>query len=80
MKNSLDNWKTWWVSNVLLCHHLGGDRNQRDKYKNHKYYEDALNFCEEGDQVSFDPNFKSLNHKDFEPIIRNIFSIKPHTS
>ena len=61
-------------------HHLGGDRNQRDAYKKHEYYEDTLNFCENWDQTSFDPNFKSLSLKDFEPLIRNIFSRKPHTS
>ena len=62
------------------AHYLGGNRNQRDKYKDHKYYNDALNFCEKWDQKSFDPNFKSLNLKDFEPLIRKIFSRKPHTS
>ena len=62
------------------AHHVGGNRNQRDKYKDHKYYVDALNFCENWDQTSFDPNFKSLKLKDFEPLIINIFSRKPHTS
>jgi len=79
--------KTHWIIEkhgefqmYFYAHHLGGNRNQRDKYKNHKYYEDALNFCEKWDQASFDPNFKSLKLKDFEPLIINIFSRKPHTS
>ena len=41
------------------AHHLGKNKNQRDKYKDHKYYEDAINFCEKWDQTSFDPNYKS---------------------
>ena len=79
--------KTHWIIEkhgefqmYYYAHHLGGDRNQRNKYKSHKYYDDALNFCEKWDQKSFDPNFKSLSLKHFEPLIRKIFSRKPHTS
>jgi predicted HD phosphohydrolase len=79
--------KTHWIIEkhgefqmYYYAHHLGGNRNQRDKYKDHKYYEDALNFCEKWDQASFDPNFKSLKLQDFEVLIRNIFSRKPHAS
>ena len=61
------------------AHHLGANRNLRDKYKNHKYYNDTLEFCEKWDQTSFDPNFKSLKLQDFEPLIRKIFSRKPYT-
>ena len=61
------------------AHHLGKNRNWRDKYKNHKYYNATLEFCEKWDQTSFDPNFKSLKIKDFEPLIRRIFSRKPYT-
>ena len=61
------------------AHHLAGNRNLRDKYKNHKYYNDTLEFCEKWDQTSFDPNFKSLKLKDFEPLIKKIFSRKPYT-
>ena len=63
-----------------FAHHLGGNRNQRDKYKDHKYYLDAVNFCENWDQASFDPKYKSLILKDFEPMVRRVFSRKPYTS
>ena len=43
--------KTHWIIEkhgefqmYYYAHHLGGNRNQRDKYKDHKYYEDALSF------------------------------------
>ena len=62
------------------AHHLGGNRNQREKYKGHKYYQDTLNFCEKWDQKSFDPNFKSLTLKSFEPLIQKIFSRKPYSN
>ena len=61
-------------------HHLGGDKNQREKYKGHKYYKDTIDFCEKWDQKSFDPNFKSLELKDFEPFVREIFSKKPYSN
>ena len=61
------------------AHHLGKDRNLRDKYKDHKYYNDTLEFCENWDQASFDPNFKSFSLKDFDPIVRKIFSRKPYS-
>ena len=62
------------------AHHLGGNRNQREKYKGHKYYQDTLDFCEKWDQKSFDPNFKSLTLKSFEPLIKQIFSRKPYSN
>ena len=60
------------------AHHLGADKNVRDQYKNHTYYDDCIKFCELWDQSSFDPRYKSLKLKDFEPIIRKIFSRKPY--
>ena len=61
------------------AHYLGGDRNKRDKYKDHKYYQDTIDFCEKYDQNSFDPNYESLPLKFFEPMIKKIFSRKPYS-
>ena len=78
--------KTHWIVEkhgefqmYYYVHHLGGNRNQREKYKEHKYYEDTIKFCENWDQKSFDPNFKSLSLKDFEPYVKKIFSRIPYT-
>ena len=78
--------KTHWIVEkhgefqmYYYAHHLGGNRYQRDKYKGHKYYEDTVNFCENWDQKSFDPNFKSLPLNEFEPIVKKIFSRKPYS-
>ena len=77
--------KTHWIiqkhgefQNYYYAHHLGNDRNLRDKYKNHEFYQDTLSFCENWDQASFDPNYKSLKLKDFEPMVKRIFSRKPY--
>ena len=61
------------------AHHLGGNRNQRDKYRGHKYYQETMDFCEKWDQMSFDPNFKSLPLKEFEPFVKKIFGRKPYS-
>ena len=60
-------------------HHLGRNRNIREKYKDHKYYQDTIDFCEKWDQKSFDPNFKSLTLRDFEPYVKKIFSRTPYS-
>ena len=46
--------KTHWIIEkhgefqmYYFAHHLGGNRNLRDKYKDHKYYKETLEFCEE---------------------------------
>ena len=78
--------KTHWIIDkhgifqlYYYAHHLGYDKNEREKYKERKYYKDTINFCENWDQKSFDPNFKSLTLKDFEPYIKKIFSRTPYS-
>ena len=78
--------KTHWIIEkhgefqmYYYAHHLNGNRNQRDKYKGHIYYQDTVNFCENWDQKSFDPNFKSLSLKEFEPLVKKIFSREPYS-
>ena len=79
--------KTHWIIEkhgefqmYYYAHHLGGNKNQREKYKGHKYYQDTVDFCEYWDQKSFDPNYKSLPLKEFEPMVKKIFSRKPYSS
>ena len=79
--------KTYWIMQkhgefqmFYYAHHLGGNRNARDKYKGHKYYDDCVDFCERWDQTSFDPKYKSLKLEDFEPLIKKIFNRKPYSN
>ena len=78
--------KTHWIIEkhgefqmYYYAHHLGKNRNQRDKYKNHEYYNDVLNFCEKWDQTSFDPKYKSMDLEEFAPMVKRIFSRKPYS-
>ena len=61
------------------AHHLGFNKNERDKYKGHKYYPATAEFCEKWDQISFDPDYKSLPLKEFEPYVRKIFCRTPYS-
>ena len=76
--------KTYWIilhhglfQTYYSAHHLGGDRNARDKFKDHKYYQDTVDFCEKYDQSSFDPNYRSMSLEEFEPMVKKIFDRKP---
>ena len=78
--------KTHWIIEkhgefqlYYYAHHLGGDRNKREKYKDHKYYQATIDFCEKNDQGSFDPNYKSFSLKHFEPMVKKIFARKPYS-
>ena len=78
--------KTHWIIEkhgefqmFYYAHYLGGDRNKREKYKDHEYYQDTINFCEKYDQNSFDPNYKSLPLDFFKPMVKKIFSRKPYS-
>ena len=55
-------------------HHIGLDRNQRDQFKDHPYYQDCAEFCEKYDQNAFDPDFKAESLEFFEPMVRNVMA------
>ena len=76
--------KTHWIvekhglfQTYYSAEHLDGDKNARETYKDHKYYQATVEFCEKYDQCSFDPDYKSMSLKEFEPMVRNIFARKP---
>ena len=78
--------KTHWIIKkhgefqmYYYAHHLGEDKNKRDKYKDHKYYQDTIDFCEKYDQKSFAPNYKSFSLEFFKPLIKKVFSRKPYS-
>ncbi|MCB9433986.1 MAG: HD domain-containing protein [Ardenticatenaceae bacterium] len=62
---------------VYYAHHYGEDRNARDAYKDHPWYDDCAEFCEKYDQNCFDPSYDSLPLAFFEPMVRRIFTQEP---
>jgi len=56
------------------AHHLGMDRNGRDRYRNHPYYDACVRFCERWDQSSFDPDYPTKPLDYFAPMVHEVFS------
>lgn len=52
-------------------------RNSRDQYAEHPYYQSAVDFCENWDQNSFDPNYKNEELEYFIPIVNSVFARTP---
>ena len=60
-------------------HYFGQDRNVREKlYKDHEYYEDLVQWCQNYDQRSFDPSYPSFPLTYFKKYIDEVFSRKPY--
>jgi predicted HD phosphohydrolase len=55
-------------------HYIGLDRNMRDQFRDHQWFERTEEFCEKYDQPSFDPEFESMSLDDFVPMVRQILS------
>lgn len=55
-------------------HHLGLDRNARDAYRDHEWFDACAEFCDKYDQRSFDPEYDTLPLDFFEPMIRRVFA------
>ncbi len=78
--------KNYWIvlnhglfQGYYWMHHYDEDRNLRDEYKDHPYYQDCVDFCSEWDQKSFDPDFKEKPLEYFIPMIEEIFSREPQS-
>jgi predicted HD phosphohydrolase len=56
------------------AHHSGGDRNARDRYRDHPWFDACAEFCELYDQNCFDPAYESLPVETFEPMVRRVFA------
>lgn len=63
---------------LYYAHHLGGDRNSREAYRDHPYFEDCAAFCELWDQSSFDPAYDTLGVEFFRPMVREVFARKAY--
>jgi predicted HD phosphohydrolase len=76
--------ETYWIVKhhgifqaYYYAHHLGGDRDARDRYKDHPCYQATVDFCHKWDQTSFDPDYDSMTLEEFEPMVRRVFAREP---
>jgi predicted HD phosphohydrolase len=58
-------------------HHVGLDRNARERFRGHPLFEACAEFCQRWDQSSFDPDYDTLPLEAFEPAVRRILSRTP---
>ena len=58
------------------AHHLGGNRDGRERFRDHRWYQACKDFCADWDQSSFDPSYPSEPLEAFEPLVRKIFTRK----
>jgi len=58
-------------------HFYGRDRHERDRFQSHPAYQMTVDFCENWDQRSFDPDYETLPLSFFEPMVRRIFARPP---
>ena len=64
--------------NYYYVHHLGGNRNARDRFRDHPWFQACADFCAKWDQTSFSPDYASEPLETFEPLIRDIFTRRAH--
>jgi len=60
-------------------HYLGLDRNLRDQFDGHPYYDLCAEFCAEYDQPSFDPAYPTMALEEFTPLLQTLFQAPKHT-
>ena len=63
---------------IYYGHHVGGDPNKRDRFKDSPYFADCADFCENWDQASFDPEYDDLPLAFFAPMVEEVFARKPY--
>jgi len=54
------------------------DKNLRDQFRDNKYFSYCEKFCRDWDEVSFDPDYKSLPLTEFHKMVKNILLRKPY--
>ncbi len=63
---------------IYYGHHVGGDPNKRDRFKDNSYFDDCASFCESWDQASFDPSYDNLPLAFFAPMVEEVFARAPY--
>lgn len=75
---------SWCVANhttfqlYYYGHLVGANRNAREVWRDHPYFDDCVRFCHRWDQCSFDPDYDNQPIALFEPLVEEVFSRKPN--
>jgi len=63
---------------LYYAHHLGGDRDAREKFRGQPYFDDCAEFCERWDQSSFDPHYEHESVDFFRGMVDEVFARKAY--
>jgi len=55
-------------------HHLGLDPDMREQFRGHEWFDYTAEFCQDYDQVAFDPGYDTLPLGHFEPLVRQVMT------
>jgi predicted HD phosphohydrolase len=55
-------------------HHLGLDRDMREQFRGHPWFEYTADFCREYDGPAFDPKYALMPLEEFEPMVRRVLT------
>jgi predicted HD phosphohydrolase len=56
-------------------HHVGLDRDMREQFRGHPYFDRTAEFCALYDGPAFDPKRETLPLEFFEPMVRRVFAM-----
>ncbi len=56
-------------------HHIGLDRDLREQFRDHRWFDATAEFCAEYDAPAFDPRAETFALEEFEPLLRTVFAV-----
>ncbi len=72
--------KNWWMvkhhgifQGYYFWDYIGLDKNAREQFRGHEYFEYTEEFCAKYDSPAFDSDYKSAPLSHFEPMVRELF-------
>jgi predicted HD phosphohydrolase len=66
----------WMVANHTVFqgyyyfHYLGADRDKREAFRDHPWFDHTAEFCADYDQAAFDPAYDTFPLEHYEPLVR----------
>jgi predicted HD phosphohydrolase len=57
--------------------HVGADPDMRDRYRDHEWYADTVEFCERYDENCFEVGYDSMSLEAFTPLLHDVLDRTP---
>lgn len=72
--------RVWWIvqhhglfQGYYYFHHYGQDRDERERFRDHRWFDDCAEFCALYDQNCFDPDYRDEPLETFLPLVERVF-------